>query len=232
MAIWSSPVRPQVRRPAQALVVPTVLAVAVLAVTLLAGCARPSHQFLSSTEDDLVVKVPSSWTVVRTGELQTGASTAPAAGSWFADLDGSSSPGRSKFAQHTVSQPVAIARTIVLSATDAGSVGDDDLRDLVLPVSAGARNTLLAKGTDGVKAVARSFAQIRETPVQTATARGFHLTYSFDLGEGVQVFDQMALTNLAQTREYLLLVQCSKACWDAQHRSIDDAVRSLAVKVP
>jgi hypothetical protein len=204
---------------------------AAVAVALLAGCGQPSHQFLSSTEDDVVVRIPTSWTVVRTGQLQTSAS-APAPGSWFADLDGSSSPGRSTFAQHTVSQPVAIARTIVLSATDAGSVSDNDLRDLVLPVSPSARANLLVKGTDGVKAVAKSFVQLGETPVQTSTGHGFHLTFSFDLGEGVQVFDQMAMTNLAQTREYLLLVQCSRACWDAQHQSIDDAVRSLAVKVP
>ena len=205
---------------------------AVLVAAALAGCAQPSSQFVSSTEDDLVVKVPSSWTVVRTGQLQTSASSAPAPGSWFADLDGSTHPGRTQFGQHATDQPLAIARTIVLSGTNAGSVSDDDLRDLILPVSGTARQNLLTNGSAATKTIAKTFVQLGDIPIQSSTARGVHVTYSYDLGEGVQVFDQMAVSNLAQTREYLLLVQCSQACWNRQHQSIDDAVRSLAVKVP
>ena len=208
------------------------LALAVAGAGVLAGCGQPSQQFVSSTEDDLVVKVPSSWTVVRTGPLQTSASSAPAPGSWFADLDGSSSPGRTQFGQHSASQPLAIARTYVLSGSSAGSVSDDDLRDLVLPVSPTARQNLLTNGSATTKSIAKTFVQLAEVPIQSSTSHGVHVTFSYDLGEGVQVFDQVAVSNLAQTREYLLLVQCSQACWNTQHKSIDDAVRSLAVKVP
>ena len=111
------------------------------------------------------------------------------------------------------------------------SLTGDQLRDAVLPVSEAAR----AQTKFNAAAAGRpepSFRLIRETVVKSSTARGVRLTFAYDFGAGEEVFEQVAVTNAAKTRAYILVAHCTADCFDARQAEISDVTRSFTLKSP
>ena len=199
---------------------------AAAAVVILAACGAPAHTFVASPEADLVLRLPSSWSTVR-NEAPNDASTGQPDGNWNAVFDAAKEPDAKHVDLSTaVSAPVAYARVSVLDSDTASGMNGDKLRDLVLPFTSSAREQV---ATDPR---AKTFKQISDYDVRSAVASGVHIVYSYDLGHGREVFDQIAKVGSQKTRVYLLIIRCDQACYDAHKREIADVVSSFTVKVP
>jgi len=201
---------------------------AVVLVTTLAvaACGAPRDTFVASPENDLVIKLPRTWSTVRTG-ASADSTTGQPDGGWNAVFDASHQPDASHVDLSTkVQEPVAYARVAVLSADQAGSMDGDKLRDVMLPFSASARAQVSSDPR------AATFQKISDYDVRSSVASGAHVVYSYDLGHGREVFDQIAMIGTKRTRVYLLLVRCEQACYDAHRSEISAVVNSFTVKVP
>jgi hypothetical protein len=109
---------------------------AVLLVLSVSGCGPPGYRFESSDTHDVVIKVPSSWKLVKSGVPASSDGTPGAAGNWLAVFDGASHPSVDHVtSDHTVA-PVAMVRTLVVTKDQGAAATDDTLRDLLWPVSA------------------------------------------------------------------------------------------------
>ena len=202
------------------------LLVGAAVVVILAACAAPAHTFVASPDADLVLRLPSSWSTVR-NEAPNDASTGQPDGNWNAVFDAAKEPDAKHVDLSTaVNAPVAYARVSVLDSDTASGMNGDKLRDLVLPFTSSAREQVASDPR------AKTFKQISDYDVRSAVASGVHIVYSYDLGHGREVFDQIAMVGSQKTRVYLLIIRCDQACYDAHKREIADVVSSFTVKVP
>lgn len=204
-----------------------VAALLVLAAAMggLGACAAPNATFVASPEDDLVLKLPRSWSAVRNGP-SADSSGAPDGG-WVAVFDGSREPDvKHVDLSSAVHAPVAYAQVSVMSADQASGMNPDKLRDLLLPFTATSRAQYASDPR------AATFKQIGDYDVRGPGGSGVHVVFSYDLGQGREVFDQIALVGSKRTRVYLLLVRCEQSCYDAHRKEITEVVNSFTVKVP
>jgi hypothetical protein len=191
----------------------------------LAACSAPSSTFVASPEDDLVLKLPRSWSTVRDGASAD--STGQPDGGWIAVFDAARTPDvKHVDLDSDVKEPVAYAQVSVLSPGEASSMNGDKLRDLLLPFTASSR----AQYSSDPRAA--TFKQIANYDVHAPGGSGVHVVYSYDLGKGREVFDQTALLGSKRTRVYLLLVRCSQTCYAANKPQIEDVIAHFTVKVP
>ena len=199
---------------------------AVAVALAVAACAAPDHTFVASPEADLVLKLPRSWATVR-NETSASSTTGQPDGGWTAVFDAAREPD----AKHVdlssaVKAPVAYARVTVLDGDGATSMNGDKLRDILLPFTASARAQV---ATDPR---AKTFQQISDYDVRSPVASGVHVVYSYDLGHGREVFDQIAMVGSQKTRVYMLVVRCDQSCYDSQKAQIAEIMKSFTVKVP
>ena len=115
---------------------------------------------------------------------------------------------------------------LVLSDDQASTMDGDKLRDILLPFTASARAQV---ATDPRAA---TFKQISDYNVRSPLASGVHVVYSYDLGQGREVFDQIAMVGTQRTRVYLLVVRCDETCYAAHRNEINGVLSSFTVKVP
>src|SRR3954454_17474919 len=134
-------------------------AAALLVVTgALAACGAPSHTFVASPEDDLVLKLPRSWSTL--SNTPSADATGQPDGGWQAVFDAAATPDvKHASIDSDVKEPVAYAGVSVLSGDEASAMNGDKLRDLGLPFTAAAR----AQVTD---ARAKTFKQISDYDVR------------------------------------------------------------------
>jgi hypothetical protein len=199
-------------------------ALLVLAAALTA-CSGPSSTFIASPDDDLVLKLPRSWSTVRSG-ASADSTTGQPDGGWVAVFDGAKDPDiKHVDLSSTVHAPVAYAQVSVMTADQASSM-TDKLRDLLLPFTATARAQYASDPR------AATFRQIGDYDVRGPGGSGVHVIFSYDLGQGREVFDQMALVGSHRTRVYLLLVRCEQACYNSHRQQIADVMKYFTVKVP
>jgi hypothetical protein len=200
----------------------------VAAAASLEACAAPPYRYVASTGDDVVIKVPRSWTVVRDGAPQADATSAPEPdGAWQAVYDADAKPDPNHANPLVPAKaPVALARTYVLTKEQGQSLSADTLRDAFLPVTEAARARFV-----GSKEI-ETFRLLRNEDVKSRTATGVHVVYSYDLGRGRAVFDEIVMLSRQKTRVHLLVVHCLQSCYTENERDIAQAVDSFTVKVP
>jgi hypothetical protein len=203
---------------------PTRLLALTALVAVLAACG-PSYRFTASAADDLVVKVPRSWSLVNSGVPANSDGTPGAAGSWFAVYDAAPKPSAAHIQAPHATAPVALLRTFVITKDQGQALTDDELRDLLMPVTATDRSTAAAQGFIGTH-----FQLISDTKVTSRTASGVHVVFSYDLGQGVEVFDQIVLTDRSKTRVHLLFLHCSQSCYAVNRQAITDSTQSFTVR--
>ena len=204
-----------------------VLTTALAVVAALSACTPPSYRFTASDADDLAVKVPRSWALVKSGVPPASDGTAGEAGNWYAVYDAAARPSADHFDSRHAVAPVAMVRSLVVTAEQGQSLTADDLRDLYVPVTPQGRAESGAPELTGA-----GFRLLEDAPLATRTSQGVHVVASYDLGEGAEVFDKVVVTDKRRTRVHVLVVHCSQSCYDSNRRSIADTVRSFTVRNP
>ena len=196
------------------------------AALVVAGCGAPGYRFASNDADDLALKIPRTWSLVSSGVPPQQDGTPGAAGNWFALYDGSTHPDAGHLGAAHTTAPVAWLRTYAITKDQGQGLTDDDLRDLFLPVTARARLNAISQGSFS----ARGFTMLRNETLTSRTATGVHVVFTYDLGGGTETFDKVVMLDRRLTRVHLLLVQCSKTCYDRQSAVIADSIHSFTVR--
>jgi hypothetical protein len=201
-------------------------AVAAALVVALAGCGAPSYRFLANDTDDLALKVPRAWNLVRSGVPPAADGTAGPAGSWFAVYDAADHPALEHFTARHTAAPVAMIQSAVIDKAQGQALTDDRLRDILLPVTASGRETARQQGDF----TGTGFRLLSDEQVSTRTADGVHVVFRYDLGEGPEIYDQIVVTDKTRTHVHVALVRCNEACYHSNRQVIADTIRSFTVR--
>jgi hypothetical protein len=199
----------------------------------LSACAAPGYTYAADTTDHAYFKVPASWPQVNSRALsgaqgQLGNSLAGPAGgvfAWARAYDAADDPSPNDLFIGSRS-PVVYATVQDLSSTLRAELSFDAMRNLLLPVTASARQSATADGLHftGFNLVSSS------TITNKDGVRGINELYEYDVGGLPDAFDQTVLTNSSTTKLYLLLVQCYQNCFISHEAQIKTVVNSFTVR--
>lgn len=214
-----------------------VAAAAAVAAVVLGGCGSPEYRFVSNNERDVVVRVPWGWSRIDADEVekigQTAAqqqqaeATPDQPGHWLAYFDSAAKPAPKHIVGDDLPSPVVWLRSENLPEEARQTLTTDQLRDVLFPVSEAGRAQLQVQAqATGEKLP--PFTLLSDDPVRTRTAQGVHVVFSMD-GE---VFDQVTVTDTKRTRFHMLLVHCSKQCYDRSRSQIAEITDSFTIKNP
>ena len=208
----------QIARPARGV----GLALAVVLVAALTGCATPKYRFVGSDDRDLVIKMPRSWAPLDTAAAlkASGIDPATSATAWTAFYDAAAKPVVAHVKSVSTDDPFMFVQSIPISADQRASITDDQLRELMLPATPEIRATATK---------AKEYALLTNETVAKPQQHGIHVRYSAKIGTTTELFDRIALTDPKRTAVHILFVHCTSTCFDA-HPEIDDVVTSLTLK--
>jgi hypothetical protein len=208
-----------------------------VAAVVLSGCAKPEYRFISSSQRDVVVRVPWSWSRLDSEDVRKFGQTEEEAaqqqipaGSWSAYFDGAKKPAVGHVVGTDLSAPVVLLQSADLPEEARDALTTDQLRDVYLPVSEEGRAQREVAAA-AASAAAPKFRLLSDTPVNTKTARGVHVVFAYtNPGGGEEVYDQVAVTDPKRTRWHVLFVHCSTACYEARKNQIHAITDSFTIK--
>jgi len=216
-------------------------AVAAVAGFALSGCADPQYRFVTSSEKDVVVRVPWDWSRIARDDVlraRPGATAAPSEeesqvpeGTWIAYYDGAAHPEPAHVLADNVAAPIVLLQSSAIAAESRDSISVDQLKDLYRPVSEEARAQRAALlQANGLPEPA--FRLITDQPIRTKDAVGVHVVYSYGSGAQEEVYDQVAEMDAKRTRWHVVIVHCRASCWTAHRQEIEAVADSFTVKKP
>jgi hypothetical protein len=198
----------------------------------LSACGAPAYTYVSDKTDNAYFKVPSTWHQVN-AQFVTQAQTlltkslAGAAGGtleWSRAYAETTSPTAESLLD-SANTPVVYASVQNMKLTLRGELSFNVMRDLLFPVTQGARQEAAAEGEK-----LPGFQSIGWTVITTkSNMRGINEVFEYDVSSQPDAFDLTVLTNAQTTKLYLLLVQCYQACFVAHGSQIAQVVNSFTV---
>lgn len=127
------------------------------------------------------------------------------------------------FLSFGIAQPFAFADYLQLTATASGEMSDDELRDILFPVTASARQKAATQGYP-----LNGFKQLRDQVLTLGrgyTGSGRPLTTT--TAPDADTWDEDAVTDAAHTVVFLLLVHCTTACYGKYQAEITRLMSSV-----
>jgi len=190
-----------------------------------AGCLSPDYTYVADSSDKAFFKVPPSWHEVSPSSLQqVEGQSSQGTYLWSRAYDDSASPSvRDVFSSSL--KPVAYASVLGLSASQASDVSFNSMRDLLLPVTATARNAASA-----AHVAFSGFALLSDQMITDSHHdRGIREIFNYNLGMTPETFDLTVMTNSDTTKLFFLLVHCQTASFAANYPQIEKVVGSFKV---
>jgi hypothetical protein len=202
-------------------------------LALLAGCAAPSYIYAVDSQDHAYFKVPAGWYQVPPKALasaQFALQKAPLGAEggkylWARAYAAEPDPGA---VDVVTGAPVPIVYASVQSARDwlRAGLSFNEMRDMLYPVTSAGR---LQAAQTGAKFT--GFDLLGTSTIASGDGiRGINELYEYDFANVLDAFDQTVLTNTATSKIYLLLVQCSQACFARYEPQIKAIVQSFTVR--
>jgi hypothetical protein len=190
-----------------------------------AGCLSPDYTYVADSSDKAYFKVPPSWREVSPSSLQqVQGQSSQGTYLWSRAYDDSASPSvRDVFSSSF--KPVAYASVLGLSASQAGDVSFNSMRDLLLPVTPTARNAASAAHVSLTGFQLLSDQMITDSHHD----RGIREIFDYNLGMTPETFDLTVITNSDTTKLFFLLVHCQTASFAANYPQIEKVVGSFTV---
>jgi hypothetical protein len=203
-----------------------------LGVTL-TGCIAPQFTYVANStaggsNTSTYFKVPYGWHKIGdsqlTSELKT--ATGSSGGGWTIAYEAGHKPTATDFLAFGTSQPFVFAEVGQLNSTASGQVSYDSLRDFFLPVTATTRQNDDAQGFP-----LTNFKQLRDQTLKLSQGvHGVRETYDYTYSGGTDTFDEVVLTNKAQSVVYLLVLHCTTQCYSSDRTEINDVMSSFTIR--
>ncbi|MGO8959901.1 MAG: hypothetical protein ACLQFR_21400 [Streptosporangiaceae bacterium] len=216
----------QFRRTAAGLVAAGLLAAVV-------GCA-PAYNYAADSADNTFFRVPASWqqlnpeqlAAAQDSELATSAAGPPGGAFAWSRAYAAQWNASAGTLLTASSEPVVYASVQSLSPSLQAALSFNFMRDLLFPVTSGARQQAAKAGS-----ALSGFALISSSEITAHDGvRGINELYEYTINGLPDAFDQTVLTNSTTTKLYLLLVQCYQTCFVAHLAQIKDVVNSFTVR--
>ena len=178
---------------------------AALAGGTLTGCGAPAYSIASDSAEHLYFKVPASWHevgpqfVAQAQNLLTKSLAGTAGGTlaWSQAYDAARSPSAQSLLAAS-GNPVVYATVQRMKLSLRGVMSFNVMRDLLFPVSPGARQQAAAAGEK-----LPGFVSISFTLITTKYGmRGINELFEYDVNGQPDAFDQTVLTNAALAERY------------------------------
>lgn len=212
------------------------LALAVLLPAALAGCGSAKYTYVKNSDAQAYFKVPAEWRKIDQRTLDQALGSADPASatarlnqrlSWSVAFDAHPSPSPAHLYGFGSDQPFVWARIQRLTAKQWDAISLDAMRNVLLPVTAEARQESAQGGS-----MLGSFELLRDESITPGHGlRGVRVTYNYALPPlaALQTFDQTAYVSDGG-RLYLLLLRCSARCYLDRRGELDDIVKSFTVR--
>jgi hypothetical protein len=194
------------------------------------GCAAPQHTYVANSANRTYFKVPASWHEIDEKAFKpaaTGASPTPASDSeWVVAYDASKAPSPAHLVASDTPDPIVYVSVQPSPKEAQGQVSLDNLRDLVLPVTAAARSAA------GSSTTFTDFNLVSDSVLTPKSGlSGVREVYQYRVSGGpLQTFDQTAYTNKDKSKVYLMLLRCSSECYKARRAELESVTASFTVQ--
>jgi hypothetical protein len=195
------------------------------------GCSAPDHTYVANRANKTYFKIPASWHEIDEKDLKqtaTGASPTPGSDSeWVVAYDAATAPAVAHLVASDTPDPIVYVSVQPSPAEAGGQVSLDNLRDLVLPVTATARAAPSSSST-----TFSDFKLVSDSVLTPKSGlRGVHEVFQYRVGGGpLQTFDETAYTNKDGSRVYLMFLRCSNECYQTRRSELDSVVASFTVQ--
>jgi hypothetical protein len=146
---------------------------------------------------------------------------------WSVAYDADATPdARHLLINGVTAEPIVYARVSPLTETQQNAVSLDLLRNIILPVTADAREAA------GANSDLTDFELLHDEVLAPASGlHGVRVVFDYVLGSGVMhTFDETALVNNDNSKLYLLMIRCSTACYQARFSELDTIATSFTVR--
>ena len=209
----------------------TILLAAVLTAIGLSGCGAPQYTYVADSSAGTFYKVPHAWHQISQKSLNAALQAAGGSsdGVWSTAYDADSAPSANHFLASDAGQPFVFAEVGTLTPTVSAELSYNMLRDFMLPVTSTARQADAQSGFP-----LTNFKQLRDATITAKQGvHGVRETFQYTFPNGVaDTFDEDVLTNADQTVVYFLMVHCTNACYNTNHKNIDTVMTSFTVGSP
>ena len=195
------------------------------------GCSAPDHTYVANTANKTYFKVPASWHEIDEKVLkQTAAGASPTPGSdseWVVSYDAAKAPSVAHLVASDTPDPIVYVHVGPVPTKAGEPVSFDNLRDLVLPVTATARAAATNSST-----TFSDFKLVSDSVLTPKSGlRGVHEVFQYRIEGGpLQTFDETAYTNKEGSKVYVMLLRCSSACYQARHAELESVAASFTIQ--
>jgi hypothetical protein len=195
------------------------------------GCSAPDHTYVANTANKTYFKVPASWHEIDEKVLkQTAAGPSPTPGSdseWVVSYDAAKAPSVAHLVASDTPDPIVYVHVGPVPTKAGEPVSFDNLRDLVLPVTATARAAATNSST-----TFSDFKLVSDSVLTPKSGlRGVHEVFQYRVEGGpLQTFDETAYTNKEGSKVYVMLLRCSSACYQARHAELESVTASFTIQ--
>jgi hypothetical protein len=195
------------------------------------GCSAPDHTYVANRANKTYFKVPASWHEIDAEALKpTAAGASPTPGSdseWVVAYDAAQAPSVTHLMARDTPEPIVYVSVRPVPTDASGQVSLDNLRDLVLPVTAPARKAATSAST-----TFGDFHLVADSVLTPESGlRGIHEVFQYRIGGGpLQTFDETAYTNKEGSKVYLMLLRCSSSCYQARQAELESVTGSFTIQ--
>jgi hypothetical protein len=198
---------------------------------LLASCGTPSKLYSVDKADGVYFTAPQGWHEISQDSINAVEAKSQAAGAadrlalvhWQIGY----SLDKNFKAEEILSlkapeKPVVYVRVRSMSSDEMNAVSYNTLRDLVVPL------TSWASGSDSS---APPLSISDDSEIVQKGGRGVHTQFTFKATDGIeQTIDQSALMSNDRSTLYIMIVRCSKSCFDSNRKVLEKIVTSFTVR--
>jgi hypothetical protein len=191
----------------------------------IAGCAASQATGASDPAGHVHFTVPGGWRPIGasalTAELKS-ANFDPGDG-WTVAYEAGPRQKAADFLSFAIAQPFVFADYVELSATASRELSDDELRDILFPVTSAARQKAATQ-----KYPLTGFRQLRDQVL--TLGRGVHgvrETFDYTYTGQADTWDIDAVTDPGHTAVFALAVHCTTACYGKYQAEITHVMSSV-----
>lgn len=191
----------------------------------LSGCATAGDTGVSDPSGQVHFTIPSGWQPIGASALaaELKSSIGDPSGSWTVAYEAGSRQRAADFLGFDGAQPFVFADFARLTATASRQMSDDELRDILFPVTLTARQNAYNQGYP-----LTGFKQLRDQVLTMGSGvHGVRETFDYTYHQQADTWDMDALTDAAHTVVFLLLVHCTTACYGRYQADITHLLSSV-----
>ena len=193
-------------------------------VLAIAGCAASGYTGVSEPGGHVRFAVPGDWRPIAASalaaELKT---TIGTGGAWAVAYEAGPRQKAADFLSFGIAQPFVFAEYGELTATASREMSDDQLRDILFPVTSAARKKAAAQGYP-----LTGFRQLRDQVVTLGHGvHGVRETFDYTYKQQAATWDIDAVTDASHSVVFLLAVHCATACYSRYQAEVAHLMSSV-----